>query len=560
MCIAQQVVTIVIQQEGNEMIKMHKYKIFISLFTILQFVAVFAFGQTENEYTEGEVSYITGKNIYVKFRNTEGIKDGDSLFIRHKDLIAPVLVVQNHSSISCLCTPLNDFSFKVSDKVYAKVVKPELKEVTEIQKEELPEKDVNEQVMTSSETVKVKAEHQQDISGRISVSSYSNISGTESENLHRFRYTLSMKAANVSDSRFSLETYISFTHKLNQWDVVKENLNDALKIYSLALKYDFSETSALWAGRKINPKIANVGAIDGLQFEKQWNHFFAGAAVGTRPDYLKYGHNIHLPEYGAYIGHSGDTKNGHFQSTLAFFEQRNQSNIDRRFVYFQHTNSSVKNLNIFSSFEIDLYKLENDKPKNALTLTSLYFSARYRFTSRLSLFGSYDNRKNVIYYETFRNYSEEILKQASRQGLRFRVNYRPVNYLIVSVNAGTRFRKEEPRPTKTLNGLVTYSRIPLIDASFTASANLMQTVYLDGQVFGGRLNKDIIPGKLSSMFNYRHVNFSYFNSNSNLKQNIGEVDFSFQMSKKWYFSVNFEATFQEGDNFNRLYFNLRRKL
>ena len=457
MCIAQQVVTIVIQQEGNEMIKRQNY-IFIALVTILQCVALFSKAQSNQNFLEGEVSYITGKNIYVKFRNTEGIEDGDSLFIRQNELLVPALVVQNHSSISCLCIPLNDFSFQVSDKVFAKVVKPELKKVAEIQKEELPEKDVNEQVLTSPETAKVKPEHQQDINGRISLSSYSNISGTESENLHRFRYTLSMKAANVSDSKFSLETYISFTHKLNQWDVVKENLNDALKIYSLALKYDFNETSSLWAGRKINPKIANVGAIDGLQFEKHWNHFFAGAAVGTRPDYLDYGYNIHLPEYGAYIGHSGDTKNGHFQSTLAFFEQRNQSNIDRRFVYFQHTNSSVKNLNIFSSFEIDLYKLENDKPKNALTLTSLYFSARYRFTSRLSLFGSYDNRKNVIYYETFRNYSEEILQQASRQGLRFRVNYRPVNYLIVSVNAGTRFRKEEPRPTKTLNGLVTYSK------------------------------------------------------------------------------------------------------
>lgn len=541
---------------------MIKKRNFISavLVLILQFVFGFSKAQPNNNLTEGEISYITGKNIYVKFESTEGIEDGDSLFILQSETLVPALKVQNHSSISCLCMPLNDFSFKVSDKVFSRVEKPELKEAPEIQKEELPEKDVSEQVLTSSKTVNTNPEYKQDINGRISVSSYSNISGTESEDLHRFRYTLSMKAANVSDSRFSLETYVSFTHKLNQWDVVRANLNNALKIYSLALKYDINKTTSLWAGRKINPKIANVSAIDGLQFEKQWNHFFAGAAIGTRPDYRDYGYNFDLPEYGAYVGHLGDTKNGYYQSTLAFFEQRNQSNIDRRFVYFQHTNSSIKNLNIFSSFEIDLYKLENNKPKNALTLTSLYFSARYRFTKRLSLFGSYDNRKNVIYYETFRNYSEEILKQASRQGLRIRVNYRPINYLIVSMNAGTRFRKEEPRPTKTFNGLVTYSRIPLIDASFTASANLMQTAYVDGRIFGGRLRKDIIAGKLSSMFHYRHVDFSYFNSNSKLKQNIGELDFSWQFNKKWYISVNFEATLQEGENYNRLYFNLRRKL
>lgn len=559
MFITQPVVIIVTPQAEQKMIKMRK-NILIGLFIILQFAFVISNAQTDGNLADGEVSYITGKNIYVKFQSTEGIKDGDSLFISKNEVLIPALIVKNHSSISCLCIPLNDFSFEVADRIFAKVETTKMREMHEVQKMDLPEQDINEQVLTSSETAKPKLEHQQDISGRISISSYSNFSGSSTEDLHRFRYTFSMKAANLSDSKWSLESYISFTHKLNHWNDVKESLNNALKIYSLALQYDFNKTTLLWGGRKINPKIANVGAIDGLQFEKQWNHFFTGAAVGTRPDYLDYGYNMNLPEYGAYVGHIANNKNGHYQSTLAFFEQRNQSNIDRRYVYFQHTNSAIKNLNIFSSFEMDLYKLENGKPKNALTLTSLYFSAGYRFTHRLSLFGSYDNRKNVIYYETFRNYSEEVLQQASRQGLRFRINYRPINYLVVNFNAGTRFRKEDPRPTKTLNGLVTYSRIPLINASFTASTNLMQTFYLDGRIFGGRLNKEIIPGKLSSMLHYRRVDFSYLNSISKLKQNIGEVDFSYYINKKWYISVNFEATFQEADNQNRLYFNLRRKL
>jgi len=153
-----------------------------------------------------------------------------------------------------------------------------------------------------------------------------------------------------------------------------------------------------------------------------------------------------------------------------------------------------------------------------------------------------------------------VLQQASRQGLRFRINYRPINYLNVGINAGARFRKVEPRPTKTLNGYATYSSIPVINGTFTASANLMQTVYLDGKIFGGRLNKDIIPGKLSSTFYYRHVDFNYINTSSKLSQNIGEVDFSYYINKKWYFSVNFEGTFQKANNQNRLYFNLRRKL
>lgn len=530
------------------------------LAALLKLVFISVTAQESQIIREGEVSYLSGKNVYVKFRSTEGIENGDTLFIKQYELLVPALVVQNHSSISCLCIPLNDFQFQVSDTIYVRMVQPNTALLSEPQNEELPEKDVSEQVLTTAEKESNKSTTQQVISGRISLSSYSNFSDPGSDDLHRFRYTLSLKAANVMDSKTSLESYISFMHKLNHRDVVKENFNNALKIYNLALKYDFNETTSLWAGRKINPNIANVGAIDGFQFEKHWDGFFAGVAAGTRPDYMDYGYNVHLPEYGGYAGHSVKTKNGYLQSTLAFFEQRNHSKTDRRFIYFQHSNSTIKSMNVFSSFELDLYKLENGKPKNALTLISLYFSARYSFSKRLSMFGSYDNRKNVIYYETFRNYSEEILQQASRQGLRFRVNYRPVNKLILGIHAGTRIRKEESRSTTTFNGLATYTSVPTIDASLTASANLLQTAYLDGQIFGGRLSKDIIKGKLSSTIQYRHVDFKYVGLSSALSQNIGELDFSCYISKKWYFSVNLEFTFQEEYNQNRLYFNLRHKL
>jgi len=53
--------------------------------------------------------------------------------------------------------------------------------------------------------------------------------------------------------------------------------------------------------------------------------------------------------------------------------------------------------------------------------------------------------------------------------------------------------------------------------------------------------------------------FNYVSSASNLKQNIGEVNFSYQFNKKLYLSVNLEATFQENENYNRVYLNLRRK-
>ncbi len=522
---------------------------------LLTFLVTNVNAQDSGKLKEGKVSYITGENIYVRFASTAQIENGDTLFIQNEDGLIPALVIDHQSSISCLCSILGQHKFKVDDIVFGRMSNTTGEAVQPQQ--ELPEKDVNEEVLIAQEPTK-EPSVTQDIQGRLSLSSYSNISD-EADNIHRFRYTLSAKASHLSGSKISAETYVSFTHKLNQWDVVQENLNNALKVYSLALKYDISESATVWAGRKINPRIANVGAIDGLQFEYKFKNIFAGIVGGSRPDYQDYGHNFDLFEYGAYVGQSKKTSNGFVQSSLAFFEQRNTGNVDRRFVYMQHTNSAIKNLTWFSSLELDLYKLENDKPTNTVSLTSLYFSARYRFSKRLSVFGSYDNRKNVIYYETFRNYADEILQQASRQGIRARINYRPVNGFIVGASAGTRFRNEDPRPTKTLNSFATWTKVPALNASLSITANLMQTSYLDGQVYGARLSKDLVSGKLYTMLHYRWVDFQYVNTLTNLQQHIGELDLSWQFNKKLYLSANYEATFQDQQLFNRLYLNMRIK-
>ena len=510
--------------------------------------------QESTNLKEGKVSYITGENIYVRFASTEQIENGDTLFVQNENGLVPALLVNHRSSISCLCTVIGDHKFSVDDVICSRPSNAPLKQIKEAQ-QQLPEQDVNEQVLTTAEQEKV-ASRIQEIKGRLSLSSYSNFSD-EGDDIHRFRYTLSAKATNLAQSKLSAETYISFTHKLNEWDVVKEDLNNALKVYSLALRYDINESATVWAGRKINPRIANVGAIDGLQFEYKYKNMFAGIVGGSRPDYQNYGYNFDLFEYGAYVGQSTKTENGFVQSSLAFFEQRNTGNVDRRFVYLQHTNSAIKNLTLFSSLELDLYKLENDKPTNTLSLTSLYLSARYRFSRRFSAFASYDNRKNVIYYETFRNYADEVLQQASRQGVRLRLNYRPVNGIIVGASGGTRFRDEDPRPTKTFNGFATWTRVPALNASLSLTANLMQTSYLDGQVYGARLSKDLVSGKLYTMLHYRWVDFQYVNTLTNLQQHIGELDLSYQFNKKLYLSANYEATFQDQQLFNRVYLNLR---
>jgi hypothetical protein len=516
--------------------------------------------QNKIDLLSGEVSYITGQNVYVKFSNTQGIENGDTLFVTKEEALIPALVVVHHSTLSCLCNVIGDAVFKEGDRLVAI-----LKEVKN-RKEDFPnevygsvEQDVNEQALTSVAQSESPNGQQSEFDGSLSLSSYSTFSENGGSDAHRFRHRLSMNAENISNSKLSAETYVSFTHRAGEWDVVKDNVNDALKIYALALRYDFNEGTSLWAGRRINPKIANVGAVDGLQFQKQWNSLYVGGVVGTRPDFFDYGYNADLLEYGAYLGHHSKFKNGFAQSSLAFFEQQNMGKVDRRFVYIQHSNTLLKDLVFFSSVEADLYALKDGKSINEFSLTGLYLSLSYRASRQLSLFTSYDNRKNVIYYETFRNYADEVLQRVSRQGLRFRVTYRPGKYLSFGGSAGTRYAETDLRGNNTFGANVTYNRVPLINASVTISGNLMQTSYLDGQIIGGRLSKRIINGKLYTSLNYRWIKFDYLNVSSQLKQHTSELDLSYSFNKNLSVSVDYEVTFQEAHNSNRLYLNLRKK-
>ena len=490
----------------------------------------------------------------------EDISEGDTLYIRQGDIDVPALQIKNLSSVSCVCIPLLKDAFKVSDDVYAYVKLDTPSEVAgepasngTIQITEVLEAD------SSQEDSANKKQLKQEISGRLSLSSYSNFANEEADMSQRMRYTFSMRANNLGNSKMSAESYLSFAHTNSNWEEVTDNIFKGLKIYNLSLKYDFSENMHLSFGRKINPKLSSVGAIDGLQFEKSFRAITVGAIVGSRPDYVDYSVNLDLLQYGIYLGHEFAGKKGNMQSTLAFIEQTNQSMTDRRFAYFQHTNMLIKNLFLFASAEVDLYKIVDDVQETTFDLSNTYLSLRYRIIRPLTVGLSYSNRNPVIYYETYKDFLERLLESEALQGWRFRTTYRPAKNLFISVNAGYRFRKEDPRPSKNLNGMLTYSHVPGIGASVTLSATWLETSYINGMVYGAGISRDLVPGKLSGGLKYQYVDYLYVNSEMALIQNVIEANLSWMIYRKLLLSVYYEGTFEKELPYHRLYINISKR-
>jgi hypothetical protein len=535
-----------------------KKKLIIVAFIVSIFTQIN--GQGSDYLLTGKVSYITEQNIYVKFQSTEKIHAGDTIFRQVDNRLIPLLIVENLSSVSCVGKPVDKTEVKIGDDVAIKVHE---KTATVQQKTE-KQADINSPPEIQLETVDLNSQvidikRKQNIQGSLSVSSYSNLSNTSMSNSQRMRYTLSLRASNLANSKVSAESYITFSNKLNEWDSIKKNVFYALKIYSLAIKYDLSEKTNIWLGRKINQSMANIGAVDGLQAETTLGQFTMGAVAGSRPNDLDYNVNFKLLEYGAFVGHTFSTKIGRMQSSFAFLEQRNTGITDRRFAYFQHDNSLLKNLYFFTSCELDLYKVIEGIPKNQPTLTSLYFSLRYKPFKRLSIFASYDARKNVIYYETYKSIADRLLEEATRQGLQFRINYRPGNQVNMGVNAGYRFRDKDLNPNKNLNGFFTINQLPWIKATATLTANLLKTSYLSGKIYEIRLSRDILKGKLFGEINYRFIDYNFINSSSKLIQNIAQANLSWQFKNKMSLSLDYELTIENVSKYHRIYVSFSKR-
>jgi len=509
---------------------------------------------------EGTVSYISSQNIYVKFNGTEGIQTGDTLFLKTNNSYIPAIKVDHLSSTSCAGVSITDKKIELNIAIYAFVQNGEA-EVEATDESPLTEAAVTVPVITN-EVVKSKITTNQSfepvptLSGRLSVQSYSNFTNQSSSyDYQRWRYTFQLNANRISGSGFSYSQYLSFAYRASNWNYISSNLEDAFRVYDLGINYAFNDVTSLWLGRHLNSKISNVGPIDGLQFETSFSGWSVGAAVGSRPDLENMGWDYNLFEYGAYVFRSDEVFKGDMYNTLGYFTQTNDFKTDRRFIYYQHSNSAIENTRIFFSTEIDLYKIVNGQSESEFSLTSLYTSINIRPSELFSLFLSYDARKNVIYYETFKNFIDSVYENETRQGFRTRLTLRPVRNLYLGADYGYRYRPGDPKPSNNYGGYITYSQIPGIELSITGSFSRINSSYINGDIWSINLNKPIIIG-LDLYLGYRYTTYQFRQGIPDMNQQSASVGLSIYLLKPVLLNFTYEGIFEDVQSSGRFLANL----
>jgi hypothetical protein len=521
---------------------------------------------------QGFVSYVSSQNVYVKFPNTAVISQGDTLFSDATAGRVPVLTVKSTSSISCICEPVGGYTPKVGEAVIFTGGKAGAQQVTDrmttgnrnatgtkgkaagdSRQQGVPDS------RNESESPEKKGRFTPVIRGKVGLNAYSAFSEHQERNYVRMRYRLAMDATHIGGSPVSAETYLTFNHRSGEWNEVQTNLNKGLKVYNLNVSYQATPSTNLLAGRAVNRHIANIGAMDGVQVRQDIGKLTLGAVAGTRPDHADYGFNARLLQYGGYISHTAKVGGSPFSNSIAFMEQKNSGNTDRRFLYFQHSSGVVRDLYFFSSFEADLYEVRDSASRNTFGLTSLYLLLRYDISKDLSVSASYDLRNNVIYYETYRNYIDQLIDEQTRQGLSVSVRYRLFDFMTAGLRGAYRYRKDDPSPAGNYSAYLYFNRLPVNGMQVHVTTNLIRTSYLSGSMYGIRLNQELKAGRLNGSLHYRIFDGTYSAADTKTLHHISELQMRWTVYRKLSLAVSYEAMLENGFLINRMYFTVSQR-
>jgi hypothetical protein len=508
------------------------------------------YAQDPAQKLSGTISFITSKNVYVKFDQTDNIKIGDSLQLKASN--SPCLLVVDKSSSSVVCSVLNTCKVTKGDEVVLTFQKTTIAAVEE------PHTGV-ETTTTVSEVTQGKnakdSYYSEQIRGRFSASSYNTFSDTRGDR-HRINTRFSMHAKHIGDSKFSIDTYLNYRSNLNRPESNSAYKNSVFRVYNLAVRFDATPTFYFRAGRKINSKISSVGAIDGVQVEKYFGKFYVGGFGGVRPNFINYGFDSDLLQYGGYVGAETAAENFYSLTSLGFLEQKNGTETDRRYAYFQHSSTIARKLNLFSSFELDLFGNVGDETR----LTNLYVSGRYRFSRKFDLTLSYDSRRRIIYYETYKTEIEQLLDEdIARQGVRVRINVKPIKRLIIGGSYSTRFQSDNENKSNNIYLHATLTKIPGVDGGFSVNYNINSSNYLESNILSFRHSRSMLKNKLNTNFYYRLADYKYNNNETRFQQSYYGTDLSYTISRTWLFSVSGEFSQFNNETNIRIYTRLTKR-
>lgn len=512
------------------------------------------------EQKSGEVSYVTSNSVYVRFESTDGIAVGDTLFMEGQ----PCLTVLRTSSVSVVTESISDCDVQVGSTVSAIAESTSQEEVEDEQPPIVQEPLEGTRDLPQDSTASDAQEGRfTEVGGRVSLASY-NVYSQDGyiQGYSRNVARLSLDAENLFTPGLSFHTYGNYQTFIPLGNQPESRYPQAgrLNVYNgyLQYRYQSKENSDRWleakAGRFINNRAASIGPVDGATFEVQNKNWFVGAIAGFRPDFQTFGTNPDLLTVGGYGGAELISGRWQHSGTIGFMEQMNQGETDRRYIYLQHSSSYGGVLNFFASSEVDIYEnFDTAQAQSTWKWSSIYLSANYRISRKLSLFASYDSRQQIIFFEQYDSQVEQLLDQNGiQQGYRARLNYNATPHWNFSVGYHQRLNTNSDAFGRNVQVYIAYRNLPWVGGSLSLRTHLNTSRYLQSEVASARYSRSIFNNKIDFNLYSRYLNYSYLVRERPVSASwYYGTEWSFSLGNSWTCGILAEYSMQKDQDIIR---------
>ncbi len=502
------------------------------------------------EKKTGRVSFITPLNVYVTFENTGGITPGDTLYSGVGNTKHPVIIVKYLSSTSCAGPVVGIPDLKVGDIISAYVARPVTAKPRAASLVSAVDSGLAGRAGIRNPTPSVSGEafnvtRNQRIFGGFAANSYSNFSNLSGvSDVQRWNYSMSLYADNIEGSDFYFSNYMYMTYMSTQWKQVAADPLSSLRVFDLSLSYRTRDFN-VWAGRHVDNDISGVGPIDGIVAEERLGSFIAGEVIGSRPDFYTLGLNPALFQFGGYVTNVDTMSAGVMRNTIGAFQQYNEMETDRRFIYFQHSSAPFRSVSVYASGQIDIFKLSNGKPANEFSPVNLYFSAAYYPANQLSLNLSYTAQRNIIYYRTFGSTVDSLLESENqlRNDARIDAYFRPYPFTFINVGADYSFQQGDINATRNANLSFTQSNIPLLHLTAGLSYSKIMSGFLDGSVIGISISKSLPFNSTRLTIMYSRLDYRFGGGTMKLVQDQPSFQLTTSIPGNLFLNLYYQGTY-----------------
>jgi len=220
------------------------------------------------------------------------------------------------------------------------------------------------------------------------------------------------------------------------------------RLYEVALRYEpASDDLTIELGRVGVSRFVGIGYLDGgIVRVRVLGGLQLGAFAGRTVDIESLGLAGGGRKLGGFLrlGPRGRYASGAFDATLAFVREDSAGDISREYLSLESRYSQGSRFSFLERAELDLNTgWRKDLTGKSAQLTNVSLSANLRLEDALSMYASYDGRRNYRYVSN-RVVPAEVFDDLLHQGLRAGLNWYRPRSLGASVGFGMSLKENDP--------------------------------------------------------------------------------------------------------------------